>query len=276
MINATGNRLDLEIRRQSALAQAMEKSQIQISTGKRIQKASDDPNAAARVSTIGRAQANDEVWASNLDLGLSQSSQADSVVKNLSDILVRANELVLGAAGGTASVADRQTIALELTSIADQIDSFAASKNSLGDPLFSATSAPRFRFSETDAFAPVPAAADVFSSGGIALSQIIRDAATAVSSGSSASINTAISNTGSAVDHTADVAAEIGLRGARMERMREVIATHKIDFAAERSGLEDADLSEVIATLNSQTLTLEAAQAAFARINRRSLMDILG
>jgi flagellar hook-associated protein 3 FlgL len=40
--------------------------------------------------------------------------------------------------------------------------------------------------------------------------------------------------------------------------------------------LEDTDLSAAIAKLNSQTITLEAAQAAFARINRRTLMDILG
>jgi flagellar hook-associated protein 3 FlgL len=40
--------------------------------------------------------------------------------------------------------------------------------------------------------------------------------------------------------------------------------------------LEDTDLTQAIATLNAQTLTLDAAQAAFARINRRTLMDILG
>jgi flagellar hook-associated protein 3 FlgL len=276
MISTTGNRIDLEIRRQNKLAQAIAKSQIQIATGKRLQKASDDHASSARVSAIDRAQANDHVWASILDHGLSLSAQAESVVRNMSDILARANELVLGAASGSASAADRQTIAIELSSIAEQIDTFAATRNSFGDPLFSASSALKFRFSEDETWAPVPAAADVFMNGGLSLSQVIRDAATAVSSGNSTSINAALAATGDAIDHTADVAAVIGMRGARMERLREGIAEHKIALATERSGLEDSDLSELIATLNSQTLTLEAAQAAFARISRRSLMDILG
>jgi flagellar hook-associated protein 3 FlgL len=40
--------------------------------------------------------------------------------------------------------------------------------------------------------------------------------------------------------------------------------------------LEDTDLTAAIARLNAQQLTLDAAQAAFARINRRSLFDLLG
>ena len=48
-----------------------------------------------------------------------------------------------------------------------------------------------------------------------------------------------------------------------------------IDLAAERTNLEATDISEAVAQLNAQTLTLEAAQAAFARINRRTLLDLL-
>jgi flagellar hook-associated protein 3 FlgL len=43
MINSTGNRLTMEIRRQSNLAQQIARTQIEVSTGRRIQSASDDP-----------------------------------------------------------------------------------------------------------------------------------------------------------------------------------------------------------------------------------------
>jgi flagellar hook-associated protein 3 FlgL len=57
MINATGNRMMREITRQSKLADQVDRTQIQISTGKRLQRASDDPVSARRIATIGVTQA---------------------------------------------------------------------------------------------------------------------------------------------------------------------------------------------------------------------------
>jgi flagellar hook-associated protein 3 FlgL len=68
---------------------------------------------------------------------------------------------------------------------------------------------------------------------------------------------------------------DIGQRGQRLQSLREASRAQDIDFAVERSELESTDISEAIALLNAQTLTLDAAQAAFARINRRTLLDLL-
>lgn len=272
MINATGNRMMREINRQQNLAQSISASQISISTGKRIQRASDDPVAAARVATIRQSQSDDVVWTSNLSLGTSLSAQADGVLKTLSDRMARVTELVVAGANGNLSLADRNTISQELSGIADEIDSYAATRSSLGQPLFG-TNSSVMRFDASTTFAPVPARTDVFETGGIGVSQIVRTAATAVAGGTSASALLSIEN---ATGHIADVAADIGVRAARMDRMREALSGRGIEYASERSGLEDTDLTQAIATLNAQTLTLDAAQAAFARINRRTLMDILG
>ncbi len=272
MINATGNRMMHEITRQQNLARSIADSQISISTGKRIQRASDDPVAAARVATITQAQSDDAVWSGNLSLGGSLAAQADSVLKTLSDRMVRVNELVVAGANGNLSAADRSTIANELTSIADEIDSYATTQSSLGQPLF-ATNATAMRFDASTTFPPVPSRNAVFETGGTPISQIVRDAANAVSNGTASS---ALASIQTATTHIADTASDIGVRAARMDRMREALSGRGIEYAAERSGLEDTDLTQAIATLNAQTLTLDAAQAAFARINRRTLMDILG
>lgn len=261
-----------EINRQQNLARSISDSQISISTGKRIQRASDDPVAAARVATLRQSQADDAVWTGNLSLGGSLAAQADSVLKTLSDRMARVNELVVAGANGNLSLADRNTISQELVSIAGEIDSYATTQSSLGQPLF-ATNAPAIRFDTSTVFAPVPPRTDVFETGGIAISQIVRDAASAVSADTAGTSLPAIQT---ATAHIADTASDIGVRAARMDRMREALSGRRIEYAEERSGLEDTDLTQAIATLNAQTLTLDAAQAAFARINRRTLMDILG
>lgn len=262
MINATGNRMMREIQRQSRLASELANTQVQISTGKRIQRASDDPVAAARIATIRTAQANEASWARNVTLATALTQQADVALASVSDLLARGKELALAASNPAASAADQAVIAQERAALADEIDTLAATQSMLGDPLFAASNPLTMRFAEGTNFAPVPSRAALFDVGGQAVSQILR-------SGS-------LSDIDAAINHIANGRAEIGITGARLDRLRETQAGNAITLAAERSTLEDTDLSSAIAKLNSQTITLEAAQAAFARINRRTMMDIIG
>lgn len=276
MINATGNRMMREIQRQSRLAGDVANSQVQISTGKRIQRASDDPVAAARVGNIRTSQADNAAWSRNVSLGTALVDQADTALASVSSLLARAQELTLAASNPTANANDRATLAIELTAIADEIDVLSASKSSLGGPLFSTATPMAMRLDADTVFAPVPSRSSAFEVAGTAISTQLRTASTAIASGNSPQIATALTDVKAAIDHVANVHAEIGIKAGRLERLRDTHAGASISLSAERSMLEDTDLSSAIAKLNGQTITLEAAQAAFARINRRTLIDILG
>lgn len=276
MINATGNRMTREIARQSRLAQDIAQTQIQVSTGKRIQRASDDPVAAIRISTLRTAQANDVAWKANLDLGATLTAQADSVLKSASDLLVRARELAVAGASSTLASPDRNAIATELSALADELDSLAATRSTIGEPLFAAGAPRIIRFDGDALFAPVPSRAALFDSGGQSAAQHVRDAAATVAAGNAATIGNALTALDGAIDQMATAQAQIGLNAARLDRLAELHTERGIAQASERSALEDTDLTSAIAKLNAQTITLEAAQSAFARINRRSLFDILG
>lgn len=275
MINAVGNRMTREIARQTKLADALERTQIQISTGKRLQRMSDDPVAARRIQTIGTTQASMASWATNIKTAQAQSSQADGVLKSTSDLLVRARELTLAASSDTASPADRATIAAELKTIADQIDGLAATRDSNGEPLFATAEARVVRFDADISFAAVPSAADTFVIGGNSLSTSIRDIATAVAAGDKAMMGTGLTTLTGAVDHVANQNAAIGLSAGRLERIGDSLEARGIEIADERQSVEETDLSSAIAQLNAQELTLSAAQAAFAKINRQTLFDLL-
>lgn len=274
-ITATTGRLSAEITRLSALGAQVSRTQIEVSTSKRIQVASDDPVAAARVATIRRAQADGVTWAANRQLGTTAAAQADGVLTTLADRVARARELVVAGSSDSLSAADRATLATELRGIAEEIDGFAGTTNARGEPLF-AERALEMRFDADTRFAPVATRAAIFELGGVALAQQISDAADALALNDAVATRASLDTLEAAIAHVASVAADQGLRAARIDRIGEVAAETRIDLAAERSVLEDTDLSEAIARLNAQTLTLEAAQSAFARINRRTLFDILG
>lgn len=264
-----------EIRRQSNLAQAISNTQIQVSSGKRIQRASDDPSASARLSTLRQSRANDDAWAANISLAISLTAQADTTLKSSSDLMIRAKELLIAGASGGTSTSDRNSMALELRDIAAELDQYQAVTAATGEKLFAGTSALSMRLDKDVTMAPVPARADLFDVAGVNISQMVRDAATALESGNSVQIGAALTAIDSGISHIADGAAKVGLQAAKIERLNESHKSRAIDMDAERSSLEDTDLSRAIAQLNAQTITLEAAQAAFARINRRTLFDIL-
>ena len=275
MINAVGNRMTREIARQQKLTSQLEQTQIQISSGKRIQRMSDDPVSARRIATIGTTQASMSAWNANINSGSALVAQADGVMKSVSNLMTRARELTLSAANDTTNPADRATIAAELGAIVDEIDSLTATRDANGEPIFATGAARVMRFDSDISFAPVPSAADVFVIGGNSLSTGIRDAAAAVAAGNKPAIGTAVDALETAIGHVADRHAALGLSGGRLDRIGDALAARGITLKDERSSVEDTDLSVAIAQLNAQDLTLSAAQAAFAKINRQTLFDIL-
>ena len=275
MINAIGNRMTREIARQQKLSSQLERTMVQISSGKRIQRMSDDPVAARRIATIGKTQASMKTWSTNIKSAEALVSQADGVLKSTGNMLVRARVLMLSATSDSVNPADRATIAAELNAIAAEIDGLAATRDSNGEPLFAAGSAKIVRFDSDVSFAPVPSAGDAFVMGGNSLSTGLRDAAAALASGDKAAMGASLTTLNAAIGHVADQNAALGLSAGRLERIGDGLESRGIALADERSAVEDTNLTVAIAQLNAQDLTLNAAQAAFAKINRQSLFDLL-
>ena len=66
------------------------------------------------------------------------------------------------------------------------------------------------------------------------------------------------------------------MRSDRLEVIGDRLTDVDIDLTERRADLESTDLQQVISRLQSQLLQLEAAQSAYARINQKTLFDIIG
>lgn len=284
MILGTRYRLTMEINRQAALARDIERAQTEISTGKRIQAASDDPVGAARVSDIARAQANEAAWTRNLEAAAALSARADTVLGSAGTAVDRANELLIAAANGTLSDENRSTIALELRALAEELASLAGSTDPHGRPLFPDAEPLRIPVSEGVTIAAVGSRAAVFGSVATAagpqdLAAIVAAAADAIGIADPAArkpaVEASLAALGAAGKHVAAMRGEQGARGNRIDQLLERLAATGLQLDEERSAIESADIIEVVAKLQSRQLTLQAAQAAFARINQTTLFDLL-
>ena len=284
MISGTRYRLDQEINRQIALSRDVARAQTQLSTQKRIQSPSEDPVAAARISSIGRAQANEAVWKSNLDLAAALSARADTALKAVGTAFDRVTELMTQGATGTLSDQDRATIALELRSIADELNSLKDSKDTRGNALFMSGYSLRIPVESGVQVIAVGTREDVFESAATAggpkdLAAIVADAAAALEitnpTARKAAVATSVDEVAAAVTHVSTQRGEQGALANRVDQLLERQAYTGLQLTEERSGLEDTDIQAVIARLSSQQLSLQAAQAVFARVNESTLFDIL-
>ena len=281
MISGTRYQMRLEVNRQLRLAGEIARAQAEISSGKKILAPSDDPAAAARISDIGRSQANRTTWRGNLDKAQAIYAQADGVLASLGNTFTRASELMISASTRTLSAEDRNAIAVELESLLDHVTSLRETRDSRGEYLFPSGAAVRIPVAADVEITAVGTREQIFdtvpSSYGIRnLRTILQDAALAVRGGGASPMQGLMDEVNAAVVHIAAVRAEHGSRGNRIDDLIEQSESLKLVMAEERKGLESADITEVIARLQSKELSLEAAQAALARVNRSNLFDLLG
>ena len=284
MINGTRYRLSMEIDQQTALARDIARTQTEISTGKRIQAPSDDPVAAARISSIARSQANDAVFASNLNLAAGLAARADTALASVGTALDRANELMVQGATGTLSDGDRATIAQELRSIAGEIGALKDTKDVRGGRLFVSGSSLRIPVASGISLEAVDTRENVFesvptASGPQDIAAIVSAAADALSladpTARAAAVTTSLDNVAAAGSHIANARGREGALAARIDQLISRQADNGLQLAEERSNLESTDVTAAIAKLQSKQLTLQAAQAVFSRINASTLFDVL-
>ena len=139
--------IDTLTRRQADLASLQE----QLSSGKRVARASDDPTAAARAeratAAIGRADTSQRaVEASRVAM-----TQTESTLGNAGSLLQRARELVVSAGNPSFSDSDRKSIANELQSLRDQLLATANQSDGAGTYLFGGQGATSKPFIDTTA-----------------------------------------------------------------------------------------------------------------------------
>ncbi|MDD2880931.1 MAG: flagellar hook-associated protein FlgL [Rhodoferax sp.] len=134
----SANTYDNAVRNITSRQSALSALQENLTSGKRVVRASDDPTSAAiaerALTRISRIATDQRALASQVDA----ITQAESVLGDVTDALQRFRELTVSAGSGVHSSAERKTIALEMQGLRDQIYSLANREDSNGLPLFSA------------------------------------------------------------------------------------------------------------------------------------------
>ena len=108
----------------------------QMSTGKRVNRASDDPVAASQAVVLSQAQAQNSQYATARTFATQRVSIEESTLSQVTTAIQSAQEKIVYAGNGTLSDDDRNSLATDLQGIRDQLLNLANSTDGNGRYIF--------------------------------------------------------------------------------------------------------------------------------------------
>lgn len=108
----------------------------QMSSGKRVNRPSDDPIAASQAVVLSQAQAQNTQFASARSFATQRISQEENVLTQVTTAIQSAQEKIVYAGDGTLSDDDRASLATDLQGIRDQLLNLANSQDGNGRYMF--------------------------------------------------------------------------------------------------------------------------------------------
>lgn len=124
--------IDSLVRRQTALSNAQE----QLTTGKRVNRASDDPAAAARAERALAAEAHTDATQRAVNASQNAMTLAESALGDASDLLQQIREAMVAAGNGTYSDSERRGVADKIAGLRKQLFAVANRQDGAGTYLF--------------------------------------------------------------------------------------------------------------------------------------------
>ncbi len=118
-------------------SQAVAQTQEQMSSGKRVMTAADDPVAATKIMQLNGELASIEQYNKNIDIAKNNLVLEETILSNVNQLMTRMQELAVRG-GNTATLTTSQYTALaqEVDSRLDELQNLMNSQNSNGDYIF--------------------------------------------------------------------------------------------------------------------------------------------
>jgi flagellar hook-associated protein 3 FlgL len=290
---------DQSLARFSKASKEIQDVQSKIATGKNLLRASDDPVAAAEISYAKDTQRQMLRYQNNIDRVKGRLETTEIALTEMQNIITRIYELTIQAKNDTYSKEDREAIRQEIITLKDMIVNLGNTRDSNGNAIFAGYKSKilpfventngkvefegdqgvtRLQISETltaattidgvDAFMRIKTETgykDIF-----AIVDSIANSMENIHSNSSM-----LSEIKSSLNHFSNKLTEVGSLINLANLQKENIEKRNMLVSEDLSKLEDADLSQLVTTLQSLLLNRDASQQSFALIGQQSLFDYL-
>ncbi|WP_258359765.1 flagellar hook-associated protein FlgL [Moorella sulfitireducens (nom. illeg.)] len=285
----------------------MYRTQEQMSTGKRVNRPSDDPIVVARVLAFKTSIAANDQYKKNMEDARGWLDASERALGMATDVLQRARELAVYGSNGTMPEESMRALGQEVDQLLDEMVQVANTSYG-GRYVFGGTyttATPFVKVSDTTSpdypvryegnsgrlnweMAPEVVVA-VNEDGEKIFKNAIKDNAGVTSSifdlltelrdALNNGNNTAVSNTlgkfDQAIDHILNIRATMGAKSNRLEMAMSRLDDTQIGLTSTMSKLEDVDLAETVMNYKNRENVYRASLATGAMVLQPSLIDYL-
>ena len=129
----------------------LNQTQLQLATGKKVLKPSDDPAVATQLLNLSSLKANNLQYDRNINTALNELELQESVLASSGNVLQRVRELVIQANNATQGPQTREAIADEISNLADELLQLANTKSPSGEYIFAGYNSRTPAFAKSDA-----------------------------------------------------------------------------------------------------------------------------
>lgn len=300
--NSPGSFFNRSLAQMADLRAGIERTRSQIATGRRIDRGSQDPAAAAQLRSVARREALAKIEDDNAARLVQDLGTGANELENITQLFQRARELAVQAASSSTSDKGWQSIGFELEQLGIQLFTRANAVALTGEPLFAGQSssdpftkdaAGNVTYVGTPESGAIPIAPGAaiergipgdaifeFDVGGTPTNAfaVIGELAAAMQDPAidrSAAARDALAGIDTALSSFGKAQTILGTRMGWVEQVQEQQAERGIALASRRSRVGDTDVADAIAKLQQSLTALEATQAAFARVSSLTLFDAL-
>lgn len=269
------------------VSEEMTRANLTVSTGKRINKLSDDPIGLVQVLKIRSDLAGIDQLGRNITQGHFWLRATESALGHVQDQISEAMTLAVRMATATTGQDARLTGAAIVQNLMDEIVSLANTQVN-GRYIFAGSKidAPPFDqigtySGDTSAFNIKISATEtvrVGNDGSAVFGEIFDHLVsfrTALEGNNVTGIQEAIDSMDADFSNISATISDVGSKAKRMKIKENILQDLKITSTDRMSKLEDADLAEAIINLKGKELAYQAALASSAKIMSLSLMDYL-
>ncbi len=281
-------------------------TQAQLSSGKKIDKPSDDPALAAALNILNSQMTENSRYMTNLDRVFSTMQMQETAINSAVSQLSRVKTLAIQGANDSYSASDRKSIAVEVKELIAGLMDVANIRGTDGAYVFSGFNQQQEPFSEVDdevvylgshdyqkilvdegRFMEVglPGSAvfgsvnhiDVETGGTEAVDMFttLNQMVTALEDSEGDDIRSALAKVDSLHEHMITQESTVGARMSRVDGLKSTLEERDFTFKKLQSELEDLDYVAAASRLKNQTLALQAGQQSFAQLANLSLFNYI-
>lgn len=262
--------------------------QNQLSTGKRLNRPSDDPAGLSSTMQLRSQLRQDSRYLDTISAATERLNSADTALQGISTMLTRAKSLMVRAASASLDDGGRQAIASELDVIRQGVtDAFNTTYQ--GRPVFGGTASGSRAIDASGAYlgddadinARVARGIDVridvkgSAAGADVLPGLLAQAAADIRAGATTDVTDDQNRLDDAMTSVTTSLGDIGARVSQIAGIKNRITSEQVDLTSRIAAVENIDTAETVVQLSSAQLSYQSALGAAAKVMQTSLLDYL-